>query len=79
VSGGGYPRQDSFGRRWFGSTGKKVAPQVVENAIELSPCVAQACAIGDRQRYTTVLVAPDAAVVGEPWERARSRIRRCAP
>src|SRR5262249_32707946 len=47
------------------STGKKVAPQAVENALKLSPCIANACAVGDRRRYMTALVVPDLAVVGE--------------
>ena len=54
------------------STGKKVAPQAVENALKLSPLVANACAIGDRRRFMTALVVPDLEV-------ARARLGLEAP
>lgn len=45
------------------ATGKKVAPQAVENALKLSACIANACAIGDQRRYVAALVVPDLEVV----------------
>jgi long-chain acyl-CoA synthetase len=45
------------------ATGKKVAPQAIENALKLSPCIANACVIGDRRRYMTALIVPDLLVL----------------
>lgn len=45
------------------STGKKVAPQAVENALKLAPCILNACAIGDKRSYMTALIVPNLEVI----------------
>jgi long-chain acyl-CoA synthetase len=62
---GGYLRIVDRKKEIFAlSTGKKVAPQAVENALKTSACVAGACAIGDQRRYMTALIVPDLAAIG---------------
>jgi len=41
------------------ATGKNVAPFPIENAITLSPLIADAVLIGDARKYVTCLVVPD--------------------
>lgn len=41
------------------ATGKNVAPQLVENSLKLSSCIAQAFAVGDRRRFISALIVPD--------------------
>ena len=45
------------------SGGKKIAPQPIENTLKRSPLVAEAVALGDRQRYVTALLIPDFAAL----------------
>ncbi len=41
------------------SNGKKVAPQVIENALQLQPHIVQACLLGDGRNYIAALVVPN--------------------
>ncbi len=41
------------------SNGKNVAPQPIENMLKLQPHIAQACVIGDKQKYMSALILPD--------------------
>jgi long-chain acyl-CoA synthetase len=41
------------------SGGKKIAPQPIENLLKLSPLVAEAVVLGDRQKYATALLIPE--------------------
>ncbi len=41
------------------SNGKKVAPQAIENALQLQPHIAQACIMGDNRNYIAALIVPD--------------------
>jgi len=45
------------------STGKKVAPQEVENTLKRSAYVISVCTIGDNRRYMTALIVPDLKVI----------------
>jgi len=50
------------------STGKNLAPQPVENAINNSPYIAQSVLIGHGRKYVIALVVPDFENL-EPWAR----------
>jgi long-chain acyl-CoA synthetase len=52
------------------STGKNLAPQPIENAINNSPYIAQSVLIGHGRKYVIVLVVPDFENL-EPWARKR--------
>lgn len=41
------------------ATGKNVAPWPIENAISLSPYIAEAVLVGDRRQYVSALIVPD--------------------
>ena len=41
------------------SNGKKVAPQAIENALQLQPHIAQACIMGENRSYIAALVVPN--------------------
>lgn len=41
------------------STGKKVAPQEIENRLKASPLISEAVALGDGRSYVTALIVPD--------------------
>jgi long-chain acyl-CoA synthetase len=41
------------------SNGKKVAPQPIENALQLQAHIAQAMLVGDAHNYVTALIVPD--------------------
>lgn len=41
------------------SNGKKVAPQAVENALQLQPHIAQACILGEKKNYIAALIVPN--------------------
>ncbi|MES2155630.1 MAG: long-chain fatty acid--CoA ligase [bacterium] len=41
------------------SNGKKVAPQAIENALQLQPHIAQACILGEQRNYIAALVVPN--------------------
>ena len=45
------------------SNGKKVAPQPIENALQLQPHIAQAMLVGDGRNYVTTLIVPDWATI----------------
>ncbi|MDN4074441.1 AMP-dependent synthetase/ligase [Fictibacillus terranigra] len=51
-------------------TGKNVAPQPVENAINLSSYIENCVLIGQNQKYVIVLVTPDFSVL-VPWAKKR--------
>ena len=40
------------------TSGKNVAPQMIENLLRTSPYLAQIVALGDRQQYVTALIVP---------------------
>ena len=52
------------------STGKNVAPAVVENQLILSPYIDQAVVVGDKRKYVGTLIWPNAAKVTE-WAASR--------
>jgi long-chain acyl-CoA synthetase len=47
------------------SGGKKVAPQPIESRLKASGLVAEAIVVGDRRRFTAVLIVPNFVVLGE--------------
>jgi long-chain acyl-CoA synthetase len=64
MDAGGYLRIVDRKKEIFAlATGKKVAPQAVENALKLSPCIGNVCVIGDRRRYMAALIVPDLAII----------------
>jgi len=45
------------------SNGKKVAPQPIENALQLQSHIAQAMVVGEGRNYVTTLIVPDWAAI----------------
>jgi long-chain acyl-CoA synthetase len=50
------------------SGGKLVAPQPIENKLNLSPLVAQAALVGDKHKFISALLSPDFVAL-ESWAR----------
>ncbi len=49
------------------ATGKKVAPQAVENMLKRSAVINNVCVFGDKRNYMTALVVPELGIVKQRW------------
>jgi long-chain acyl-CoA synthetase len=52
-------------------TGKYVAPQPIENQVKLNKFVANAVLLGDKHKFSILLIVPDFEAL-EPWARSQS-------
>jgi long-chain acyl-CoA synthetase len=56
------------------SGGKYIAPQPIENALKLAPCVLNAVVIGDRRKFPAALIVPAPGVSREEVHQALERV-----
>jgi long-chain acyl-CoA synthetase len=55
--------------------GKYIAPQPIENRVKLNKFVANAVLLGDKRKFSIILIVPDFEAL-EPWAKARGLIYR---